>query len=80
MVKNCCFLLLLLKILERDLRLIGPLLQHGIDRDSEKGQYLYIKGMVNAVKTEQAIYQVLHFFEFLFFLPPFKGLSSKRMP
>ncbi|CAK5063340.1 unnamed protein product [Meloidogyne enterolobii] len=44
-------------VIERDLRLIGPLLQHGIDRDSEKGQYLYIKGMVNAVKTEQAIYQ-----------------------
>lgn len=56
--KNIFQIRALSKILERDLRLIGPLLQHGIDRDSEKGQYLYIKGMVNAVKTEQAIYQV----------------------
>uniref|UniRef100_A0A915N4P8 Replication protein A subunit n=2 Tax=Meloidogyne TaxID=189290 RepID=A0A915N4P8_MELJA len=37
-------------VIERDLRLIGPLLQHGIDRDSEKGQYLYIKGMACPVK------------------------------
>ncbi|KAF7639064.1 Replication protein A subunit [Meloidogyne graminicola] len=42
---------------ERDLRFIGPLLQYGIDRDNDKGQYLFIKGMVNAVKAEQAIYQ-----------------------
>uniref|UniRef100_A0A1I8B0H8 Replication protein A subunit n=1 Tax=Meloidogyne hapla TaxID=6305 RepID=A0A1I8B0H8_MELHA len=54
-------------VIERDLRLIGPLLQHGVDRDNDKGQYLYIKGMINAIKAEQAIYQAC----------PIKGCRKK---
>lgn len=44
-------------VFERDFHLIGQIIQHGIDQDIDKGQYFYIKAMVNAVKAEQAIYQ-----------------------
>ena len=44
-------------VFERDFRLIGPILQHGINPENEKGQYFFLKAMVNAVKTEQSVYQ-----------------------
>lgn len=43
---------------ERDLRLIGLAVQHGIGKDSEKGAYFNITALVTAVKSETAIYQV----------------------
>ena len=42
---------------ERDLRLIGIAVQHGIGKDSDKGAYFNITALVTAVKSETAIYQ-----------------------
>lgn len=45
--------------LEKDLRLIGLVIQHGMGKDNEKGSYFNIVAVVNAIKSESAIYQVI---------------------
>lgn len=35
-------------------------MQHGIDQDAEKGEFFYVKAMINAIKTEQSVYQVTY--------------------
>lgn len=56
-------------------------MEHGLDQNNDKGHYLLIKAVVNAVKAENAVYQVIpnYFCEFSqkFKACPNKGCKKK---